>query len=297
MSKDNIIIVKFTGGLGNQLFQYSFYRWLKGQLPDKTVLADLSEYVIYRPHNSEFAWDIFNNIQIDKASNLQLFKISGQIPIMYGGKGGSRLNVVREKINGAFFRKKGCFLDINHNLPNNSIDAINSGVQYLEGYWQNVYYYEALCDLGGELKFDISEIVPYKDEISDDNAVAVHVRRGDYVGSDLEKDCSLDYYKRAIQYASNRITNPIFYFFSDDASYVERQFSWISNKVIVKGNDGSKSYHDMYLMSCCPCCIIANSTFSVWAAYLNSNDEKMVIYPDVPFMRKMIKDNWVGLAV
>jgi hypothetical protein len=99
--------------------------------------------------------------------------------------------------------------------------------------------------------------------------VSVHVRRGDYV-----KDPAFvhlwktDYYQRAAELFPGRE----FLVFSDDPEWCKKNLPW---KVV----EGQTDLEDMNLMASCHSNIIANSSFSWWAAYLNRNPEKKVIYP------------------
>ena len=78
--------------------------------------------------------------------------------------------------------------------------------------------------------------------------------------------------------------------------YVEKAFDWIENKTIVEGHDNELSHVDMFLMSMIKTNIIANSTFSIWAAYLNANKDSLIIYPDVKTLEKKTLPGWVGVT-
>jgi hypothetical protein len=58
----------------------------------------------------------------------------------------------------------------------------------------------------------------------------------------------------------------------------------------IRVNPHLDDWEQMLLMSLCEHNIIANSTFSWWGAYLNSNVEKIVCYPDQWFSPKANKD-------
>ena len=88
-----------------------------------------------------------------------------------------------------------------------------------------------------------------------------------------------DYYENAINYLKMHLDNLKFFVFSDDSDFVEKEFRWLKNKVIVTGNSGKMSFRDMQLMSLCKHNIVANSTFSMWGALLNANDGHITIYP------------------
>lgn len=71
-----------------------------------------------------------------------------------------------------------------------------------------------------------------------------------------------------------------FYIFTDDAAWVSENFK-LENAIYVQHNTSSDSWQDMYLMSQCKHNIIANSSFSWWGAWLNTNPEKIVIAPKI----------------
>jgi len=89
----------------------------------------------------------------------------------------------------------------------------------------------------------------------------------------------MDYYRNAISYMKNKGVN-IFYIFSDDIEWCKGHFSYIDEIIYVEGNINIK---DLALMSICKNNIIANSSFSWWGAWLNKNDDKIVIAPSTWF--------------
>lgn len=113
------------------------------------------------------------------------------------------------------------------------------------------------------------------------NSISVHIRRGDYLKTDLIHIyggiCTSKYYREAINYGT-RGGRAVFSF-SDDCLYVETEFADIRNKIIISHNRDDRSFFDMYLMAHAKNMILANSTFSCWAAYLNRT-AKIIITPD-----------------
>ena len=113
---------------------------------------------------------------------------------------------------------------------------------------------------------------------------SLHVRRGDYLNSpDYKGICNLDYYKKAIEVVRTKNNaDIIFLVFSNDIKWCQDNLSpfFKNNKVVfVDWNTGNNSFKDMYLMEQCNANIIANSSFSWWAAYLNETPGKIVISP------------------
>lgn len=113
--------------------------------------------------------------------------------------------------------------------------------------------------------------------------------------------CSLDYYHKAIDFIRQRLDNNIcFYLFSDDINWVEENLQ-LENRCIIDWNQGEDSWQDMYLMSCCRHHIIANSSFSWWAAWLNPNKNKIVLTPNKWFNHTdavgIVPKSWIKIPV
>ena len=133
--------------------------------------------------------------------------------------------------------------------------------------------------------------------------VSIHFRRGDYLQvSSL--NLSLNYYKEAINTFTNLFPNAKikYLIFSNGMDWVKDNFK-LNNCVYVENLDRFK---DMCLMSLCDHNIIANSSFSWWGAFLNTNPNKKVICPynylNVPnlnefFNGKYYPEEWISIKV
>ena len=115
-------------------------------------------------------------------------------------------------------------------------------------------------------------------------AVSLHVRRGDYVSNSKVTErhgiCTPDYYTQALAHVAQKMEgDPIIYAFSDDPEWVRGNLKLPAEIRIVGHNDSSKNIEDLRLMSACRHHIIANSSFSWWAAWLNPRADKIVAAP------------------
>lgn len=183
-----------------------------------------------------------------------------------------------------------------------------TGDIYLDGYWQSEMYFREYAD---EVREDFTFKLPMTKvnaelakQISQVNAVSLHVRRGDYVGNAKTTAthglCSLDYYRAAILHITDQIDNPHFFIFSDDIAWVKENLRVDLPHQYIEHNSGSESYNDMRLMSLCQHHIIANSSFSWWGAWLNPSLEKVVVAPKRWFanetnVQDLLPESWVRL--
>jgi len=135
----------------------------------------------------------------------------------------------------------------------------------LDIYFQDPGYFEMFEE-------DIRQL--YKQEGEPLDYVAIHIRRGDYVDNPFYVDLTkTDYYKDAIK----QFPDHKFLVFSDDINWCK---GYLCNDR-VDYSEGKSEYEDFNLMTRCKHQIIANSSFSWWAAYLNPNPNKKVIAPSV----------------
>jgi hypothetical protein len=156
---------------------------------------------------------------------------------------------------------------------------------YMVGRYQEYYYLENIRE---ELlkDFSFSQSMPvsvnqYKSQITLNNSVSIHARRGDYTGKNEFDVCTITYYKNAVEYIQKIEKNLVYYIFSDDLEWARNNFTFLDDYYVVDNSQYNNSdYYDLYLMSICKHNIIPNSTFSWWAAYLNKNINKIIVCPD-----------------
>lgn len=261
-------IVKFLGGLGNQMFQYAFYQGLRQTFGN--VKADITGFENYGLHQGFELQEVFG-IKLRPASKFEIQLYTPE----------NRAWVWRKLRR--LYRAKDAYHEENPLFGYDQSIYHDKRNRYYWGYWQNIQYVTRVADT---LRTDFSFPV-FTDErdqhlaglVASNMSVAVHVRRGDYLTDPyLGGICTDDYYRRAIDYIKQRITAPLFVFFSNDIHWCRENFQCL-DAVFVDWNTGKNSFRDMQLMSLCQHYIIANSSFSWWGAWLNQSPSKMAISP------------------
>ncbi len=152
------------------------------------------------------------------------------------------------------------------------------------GYFQSYKYFNAyksefISMLHNPYKQVIEETLKkYSNLHSTGSTVSIHVRRTDYLAlSDIHLNLDMSYYAKAMSYFSAE--NNTFIIFSDDVAFIQAEpiFQKLKYKHVVKSDDDEYCF---WLMAACDHNIIANSSFSWWASYVNLNSNKIVISPN-----------------
>jgi hypothetical protein len=105
--------------------------------------------------------------------------------------------------------------------------------------------------------------------------ISVHFRRGDYLQV-ASLNLTLDYYNEAISIFLEKFTYFKLLVFSDDIEWCKEVLEGDN----VYFSEGNSNYVDMCMMTLCDHNIVANSSFSWWGAYLNTNKGRVVICPE-----------------
>jgi hypothetical protein len=260
-------IIVFKGGLGNQLFQLCFYLYLKRRYKGRIY----GYYKKCTGHNGLEVYRIFDK-DIPESSILSDFIYQ-------------------------LMEKSGIF-------PISTDDHFNMKYLVQEGYWQDVQFLELTRMINfRNLLLEGDNLKLYKRITTDDCSVSVHIRRGDYCLPQFSpiygNICDVHYYNEAIKIIKRSISTPVFYVFSDDINWAKSNLVFCDQVIFIDWNRGEKDYLDMYLMSFIRNHIIANSTFSYWAAILNG-EKDIVIYPrkwynsQLP-QPKIFPNDWIGI--
>jgi hypothetical protein len=286
-------IVRFKGGLGNQMFQYAFYEAIRRKYPTDIVSIDLSPYLIFHDHNGFELNNVFSiDLHAPQKNDVEKL-VDENVKLNHKFR---RLILGRKKTH--YIEKEISF--------NPDVFNIYHDILY-DGYWQSWKYF---THLNIKEIFQFSNFVnPQNQElakqIKESNSISIHIRRGDYYSNPNVKKvlgniCNITYYQKAMAYIEKSVQNPMYFIFSDTPEWVESNFP-LCKRIIISHNHRENSHRDMQLMSLCKHNIIANSSFSWWAAYLNNDVKKIVIAPKNWFNESTVKykiediipENWI----
>lgn len=286
-------IIRMSGGLGNQMFQYALYLKLKS-MGKEVKFDDINEYrgekarpimlAVFGVEYPRATWDEINAFTDGSMDIMKRIKrrIFGRHAVEYYEQGFYDPNVL-------------------------SFDSI-----YLRGSFQSEKYFEDIKDRIRTLyRFPSLEDMhlPEKlyratrgclDAIESSEAVGLHMYRSDsrVDGELYDGICTEKYYEGAVRFMQDKVPDAKFYIFSNEPKWVK---GWVNaliqsqitegmsrdeiramekRFILVEANTEYTGYLDMMLMSKCKHNIISNSSFSWWSAWINSNPDKIVVAPD-----------------
>lgn len=281
-------------GLANRMFQYSYYLYLK----KVGYNVEIDFYRTAKLKHEHVSWrTIFPNASIHQASAWEVFKTGG---------GSSLLAKIRRRYLPFSCKVKQMTTAFDVSLPKKSETLL-----YVIGVFQNVqiinYVQQEILEAFTFQPFMDEYNLALKRNVESCQSVAIHVRKGkDYQSSIwFQHTCPLEYYQRAIRLIKEKVDNPRFYVFADNKEWVKENFKDFEY-TLVDGNPvaGYGSHFDMQLMSLCRHQILSNSTYSWWSAFLNKNQEKTVVCPEIWFnpdsceeytSRQVLCKGWIAL--
>jgi Glycosyl transferase family 11 len=286
-----MIVSHILGGIGNQMFQYAAGRSLSLHLNDYYTL-DLKDFDRYALHHGYELKRVFD-VPIEPTSPDELRSVLGLRRL-------SLLKKILRRRQFSILRGQKFIVEPHFNFwP--KFFSLKSG-SYLHGYWQSEKYFKSIEKV---IRDDFSFKKPLAEknllisnQIHQTNAVSLHI--SDAKTNRIMSVCDISYYERAISYMAAKVSNPVFYVFSDDMDWVKQSISIAYPTAYIDHNRGEDSYVDMQLMSLCDHHIIANSSFSWWGAWLNPSAKKIVVVPRLWFKNgnndsDLIPNEWIRL--
>ena len=282
-----MIIIRLRSGLGNQMFQYAFFKQMQHWHGEEKVKLDIDTY----------HWKAHNGLELDRVFDLDLKKdsVPEHISLKFADVSYKIAHRIRRRLFGRKHRSYAFWKE--YNLQDyKDLDDI-----YLEGYWNNEIYFK-------EVEDKIRKIYQFKIElnkkdkellkfIENNESVAVHVRRGDYERyPETFPMCKPGYYHKAYDLLTASKSGLKFLVFSDDILWCKKELNFMSDATFVENLDPGQASKDMMFMSYCKHNVIANSTFSWWAAWLNRNLNKKVYFPEsAKITYSSMPEGWISL--
>lgn len=295
-------------GLGNQMFQYAYARYLQ----ESCRQVGIKERLVINPYfinNTIFKDNDFREMSLhhfflnpqvtflnkkEQEKSYRDFKfktlLSTSIVDLYNW----RIKKIKPSGVENFLKRaqKGIYYTF-FPYTNYGTPIANCNNKFVFGFFQDYRNFHLISEqIRKELLVrDIpsKENVLILEEINKVNSVCLHIRRGDYLNPKWKnlQICTFEYYNNAINVILNRVENPVFFVFSNSHDDLE----WIKENYNFKDFKGQKAiqlnyvdlknpdYEELRLMYTCKHFIISNSTFSWWGAYLSLYSKKIVIAP------------------
>lgn len=291
------IIVILRGGLGNQLFNYAFAK----------ALATKNDFELVINFKSGFKYDF----QYKRSYMLKHFNLT------------ARLATNREMLFPFHKIRRILLIKLNQWFPGRFIHFISqqninfdpaileiklNRTTIVDGCWMSEEYFKEITttlrkDLTTTFNLPTS-ILPVFNLLKTKNSIAIHIRWFNKPNEIQTHNLSAEYYQKAIDEIYNKVENPHFYIFTDEPSLIEHKLNLSSLPyTLIKNNQNDNNeIIDFILMRNCKHFIIANSTFSWWAAWLCEHENKIVISPEIKMnglttwgLEKQVPESWIKI--
>lgn len=281
-----MIVLKLTGGLGNQMFQYAFGRSLQILYDDKIYL-DCSAYETYKIRNYSLSnLNISSDVKsIDEVelNNRQKMLISYSTKVYHVFQKLIRISKHSDLIGEEIYRylsKIGLY----YNFDRYFYETIkcNKQLKCVYGYYQSEQYFlNCIDNIQNELK--VKTLITKKEnemltKIMNCQAIGVSIREGDdYKGTHLDV-CSQKFYYSGMDLIAGKVNDPVFFIFSDCIDKVKANYDFQYPVIYI---EKFKDYEGLRLLYSCKHFVISNSSYSWWGSYLSENIGKIVVAPNI----------------
>lgn len=285
------VIARIAGGLGNQLFMYTFAKALASRNYVPLMIDSLSGFVHDRNYRRNYLLDYLIPRE-QQASRWQsrAWPLIGRALQSLDRRRNAHLPIEERY----YLRERSAGFDAEiYNM------RIKRSV-IVDGYWQTPRYFDDL-PLRELIRFPEALTRPLTDELNTIQAcqtpVCLAVRRYEEIPKLKRPMVILDagYYHRAMALLEESVESPHYFVFAQDMQWAKNNIrsrypiSYASAK-----DPDTGAIQDLYLMTQCQHYIISNSTLHWWGAWLNPSPDKIVITPDKGWSTSdMLPSNWI----
>lgn len=281
MKEKKIALVELMGGLGNQLHQLVFAKYLEKN--------DFNVYVSEKWYNSKSFVDGTTKREVEvNLIDFGLKKVNNKLHLKF--------QTLDKVLRNPFSRKF-------YNSNSNKIYRFYSGddfnkqsfhkYSWFKGYWQNRDY--LTIDKAEVIKF-LKKNINFKLENNYSSNTLVHIRKSDYIswGEDLPND----YYLKSLKILSDRNLLTNYDIFTDDLN-IDRNNDLYMNCNNLIYNPDENPIKVLSKMMSYKNFIIANSSLSFFAAFLGSDKSSIITYPE-PWFKSIShktyrESNWIAV--
>lgn len=293
------VVVRLAGGLGNQMFQYAAGRAVALATGRRLLLDEAG--IPRGPSGRRYELSAFR-IAGEPAGWLVRTLVRAQV-------GGRVPPVLRAVVRAASRRRWTLLGDREAGFDDRLFTT--AGDLVLDGFWQSADYADRTPEIARHVRHDFALRQPLPDrlaaveaEIAACESVGVHVRRGDYAHDPtiaaVHGALPLAYYDAAAAWLTARLESPSFFVFSDDPTWAREHLRLPGPTRVVDEAAGLPPAVDQRLLAACRHFVVANSTFSWWAAWLGASPDKFVVAPrhwfaDRPTPAGLLPASWTVL--
>lgn len=271
-----MIITRLKGGMGNQMFQYALGLQLADRLGTDLKL-DVGN-LLYRNKGRGF---VYRNYDLD------VFQIEGDFlarPQVLAPLFNLRIKPLGKLLRRLTAGGLPVVEEAHFHYDPGVVENARQGAIY-EGWFQSPRYFAGVEDRVREAFTYRHDLLPTSRElyarIRDTNAVCLNVRRTDFLTTDVLNATNEAYFRRGANHMRERLDDARIFVFSDDVAWCRANLRFdLPTEFIGHEHKGFKFGNYLRLMQACDHFVIPNSSFAWWAAWLNTNPDKVVVAPE-----------------
>ena len=300
-----MIIVNLVGGLGNQLFQVAMAQAISHENEEIVLEYGLGSTRTLPDGQPEIlAYNLAGNIRVSKREGVLAEFTAKVIGYTLRTQISLKKSIIKrlysvfiysisQLLLNAFYRRR---LKLIAPTDLGFSEIIRSKNILLNGYFQSFHWVDLVAKSMKDLYATSVELEKYRILASEELPTIVHIRRGDYKIEDTFGLLSTNYYSAAIRYLESVGISEYVWVFSDEPDIALGVLNLDdSKKVRLIPEMDLNSAQLLEIMKLGQAFVIANSTYSWWAAYLS--DSKKIVAPETWFKgaiepTKLIPKGW-----